>query len=322
MFYEDGWRLASTHLKWVYSPYYKASMKRTTSQTKMKGPIKVAVDRLAMEFDLQESSIFVATQGIAACAGSVLKELFGSKLCVAATDFVLHALQIFPNVDHYYLPPQCEIIGESWDSMAASVWITGIPIAAEFAMRKDIAMLRNQFGLVKDVETVLITFGGDGLRAHKHLQVLEELLASKLALQFLVLAGRNARFAQRVRHRYCQGKYKERVKVYDYREDISDFYAVADILVGKAGGLTVSEALASGLPIGIVDMLPGQEEYNVRVISDSGVGRYNRSSTDLVRWIKSVLANRGSEFFTNKINNLARPHSSIQAANLIASLPE
>ena len=38
---------------------------------------------------------------------------------------------------------------------------------------------------------------------------------------------------------------------------------VADILVSKPGGLTVSEALAKNLPMLIINPTPGQEYWNI-----------------------------------------------------------
>ena len=46
--------------------------------------------------------------------------------------------------------------------------------------------------------------------------------------------------------------------------------AAADLLVGKAGGLTTSEALARGLPMAIIEPIPGQEERNADYLLEAG----------------------------------------------------
>jgi len=46
----------------------------------------------------------------------------------------------------------------------------------------------------------------------------------------------------------------------------------SDVLVTKAGGLIVSEGLAAGLPILLIDYLPGQEEGNVRYLLSHQAG--------------------------------------------------
>ena len=46
--------------------------------------------------------------------------------------------------------------------------------------------------------------------------------------------------------------------------------AASDLVVGKPGGLTTSEALASGLVFVIVNPIPGQEERNADHLLEEG----------------------------------------------------
>jgi 1,2-diacylglycerol 3-beta-galactosyltransferase len=46
----------------------------------------------------------------------------------------------------------------------------------------------------------------------------------------------------------------------------------ADCIICKAGGLIIAEALACGLPIVLVDVLPGQEAGNARYVTQGGAG--------------------------------------------------
>jgi processive 1,2-diacylglycerol beta-glucosyltransferase len=47
--------------------------------------------------------------------------------------------------------------------------------------------------------------------------------------------------------------------------------AVADLLVGKAGGLTTSEALARGVAMALIEPVSGQEERNADRLLEGGV---------------------------------------------------
>ncbi len=60
----------------------------------------------------------------------------------------------------------------------------------------------------------------------------------------------------------------------------------ADVLVGKAGGLTVSEALAVGLPLIIYNPVPGQELYNVDFLVNFGAGLLSRDEDDVVEKVR------------------------------------
>jgi processive 1,2-diacylglycerol beta-glucosyltransferase len=48
------------------------------------------------------------------------------------------------------------------------------------------------------------------------------------------------------------------------------YMAAADLMVGKAGGLTTSEALARALPMALIEPIPGQEERNADHLLEVG----------------------------------------------------
>src|SRR2546426_7591244 len=51
---------------------------------------------------------------------------------------------------------------------------------------------------------------------------------------------------------------------------MDQYMAAADLLVGKAGGLTTSEALARALPMALIEPIPGQEERNADHLLEAG----------------------------------------------------
>jgi len=65
--------------------------------------------------------------------------------------------------------------------------------------------------------------------------------------------------------------HRARLRVVGYTQEMDQWMAASDLLVGKAGGLTVSEAMASGLPMAIVGVLPGpQEDRNAEHLIECG----------------------------------------------------
>jgi processive 1,2-diacylglycerol beta-glucosyltransferase len=63
-----------------------------------------------------------------------------------------------------------------------------------------------------------------------------------------------------------------RVAIYGFVDNIHILMAASDLMVGKAGGLACTEAMALGLPMFIVDPLPGQEEKNTEYMIAAGAG--------------------------------------------------
>jgi processive 1,2-diacylglycerol beta-glucosyltransferase len=56
-----------------------------------------------------------------------------------------------------------------------------------------------------------------------------------------------------------------------FTKQMDEYMAAADILISKPGGLTTSEAMARGLPMCVVNPIPGQEERNSDHLLEAGV---------------------------------------------------
>src|SRR5439155_22396806 len=53
---------------------------------------------------------------------------------------------------------------------------------------------------------------------------------------------------------------------------VDDLLVASDLVITKAGGLIVSESLARGTPLLVIDPIPGQEEWNADYIVSTGAG--------------------------------------------------
>jgi processive 1,2-diacylglycerol beta-glucosyltransferase len=99
------------------------------------------------------------------------------------------------------------------------------------------------------------------------------LLALGRPWQIVAVAGKSekarARLAELAR---CAPKGKEapRLLPVGFTTEMDEYMAAADLLIGKAGGLTVSEALARGVPLALVEPIPGQEERNADHLLEQG----------------------------------------------------
>ena len=71
--------------------------------------------------------------------------------------------------------------------------------------------------------------------------------------------------------RRCRRSAAVRVQPIGYTTEMDEYMAASDILLGKPGGLTTSEALARGLVFVIVNPIPGQEERNSDHLLEEGV---------------------------------------------------
>jgi processive 1,2-diacylglycerol beta-glucosyltransferase len=104
-------------------------------------------------------------------------------------------------------------------------------------------------------------------------------------VQAIVVAGRDAALAARL----CRVATGSAIRVTGYVDDVRTLMAAADLLITKAGGMTLAEALASELPLLLYGSLPGQERRNERFASRAGIALAARSRRDLARLLERAL---------------------------------
>ncbi len=104
--------------------------------------------------------------------------------------------------------------------------------------------------------------------------------------QVLVSCGRNHDLRLALKRRYGRDP---QVRVLGFTRRIPDCFAAADLLVGKPGGITATEAAACGLPLLIVDPLPGQERKNCAYLTEAGAAIEIASPARLAEALKSIL---------------------------------
>jgi processive 1,2-diacylglycerol beta-glucosyltransferase len=148
---------------------------------------------------------------------------------------------------------------------ADHIHVTGIPIDPVFAERKDKQQLRARFKLDPNMTTILVSVGGFGVGPLALL--LRSLDDMNHPAQIIVICGKNERLKQSLQSMQT----RHVMHIIGFTTEMDSYMSAADLLVGKAGGLTTSEAMAKGLVMVIVNPVPGQEERNSDHLLEEGV---------------------------------------------------
>ena len=91
--------------------------------------------------------------------------------------------------------------------------------------------------------------------------------------------------------------------------------AAADLLVGKAGGLTSSEALARHLPMALIGPIPGQEFRNADHLLEAGAAiRCNNLPAAAWKIAKLLDDPKRLEEMRNATSKMARPNAAADIA--------
>jgi processive 1,2-diacylglycerol beta-glucosyltransferase len=192
---------------------------------------------------------------------------------IVVTDYDVHAMWLCRTVDRYYVA-----IDEAAEYLARigvpreKLRVTGIPIDPLFAKPVDRAETRRTLDLDPTATMILVSAGGYGIGPVE--QLVNDLLALQRPWQIIAIAGK----AEKVRKRLEEisrsaGKLPSgapRLVAVGFTPEMDKYMAAADLLVGKAGGLTTSEALARALPMALIEPIPGQEERNADHLLEAG----------------------------------------------------
>jgi len=128
--------------------------------------------------------------------------------------------------------------------------------------------------------------GGDYAAA-----VVRQTLHMRSPFTATVVCGRNDELRQRIEQIVAPAG--DRYRVLGYTSDMPQLLREADLFVGKPGGLSASECMAAGLPMVLVNPIPGQEVRNGDYLMEQGAAtRCNTPST--IGWkIDQVLGEPG-----------------------------
>jgi len=193
-------------------------------------------------------------------------------LAVAVTDFDVHSMWLCRPVEHFFVAlDETRVHMEELGIEPHRISVTGIPIDPVFAMRKDKIEMRRRHGLDPDRTTILLSAGGFGVGPIEHL--VTSLLKMRHPAQVIAVCGRNEELKATL-DSLVAGLAPDatvRVRPIGYTTEMDEYMAASDILLGKPGGLTTSEALAKGLVFVIVNPIPGQEERNSDHLLEGGV---------------------------------------------------
>ncbi|MDD3374994.1 MAG: glycosyltransferase [Candidatus Omnitrophica bacterium] len=232
-----------------------------------------------------------------------------SKIICGVTDYDAHSIWVSQGVDRYCVA--CEHTKKTLVSLGVrseEILITGIPTDEKFSQEYDRASLCDKLGLKKDIFTVLIATGSFGIGP------IEEIIASLSGFQRVVVCGHNKSLFNRLL------KTKDDLtKVYGFIDNMNEFMAVSDAMVTKPGGLSISEALVTGLVLIFFSAIPGQETNNIKVLKEYGVGVSGVTILEMAEEIKTL--NASLEYRAKAMANikkLARPSASCDIINLIA----
>lgn len=236
-------------------------------------------------------------------------------LYVVVTDYVAHSTWFAPDVDGYFVPS--DLTRDMMMRRGAPVeriHVTGIPVGLTITENKPMTAMRERHDLPTDLP--VITLFGGGIEAERVRMIVSEMLEMNTNAVLAVVAGRNAELAEAIAD-LSDGSSMRLLKLgtIDY---VDDLVAASDLVITKAGGLIISEVLARGTPMIIIDPLPGQEEWNADLVAASGAGVQLRMA-EMVPPAAEYLINQLDQLMSmrRQAQKIGRPRAALDIAQCV-----
>lgn len=113
-----------------------------------------------------------------------------------------------------------------------------------------------------------------------------------------------------------------RTDLFGWTPRLPELMASNHLILTKAGGATIQEAIAAGTPLLINKVVPGQEEGNAELVQREKIGTLATTPKEILRTIQSTFEHRATIWsgWEQNIRNLRRPDASYRIARFVLKL--
>ncbi|WP_035053969.1 MGDG synthase family glycosyltransferase [Carnobacterium pleistocenium] len=233
------------------------------------------------------------------------------------TDFCLHTRWISDSIDYFFVA--CNSLKEELIDTGINenkITVSGIPIKEEFYSY-------DKFSMSEDITSnqtkrLLISAGAHGVL--KDLAQIIEKLKVKEDLHITVVCGSNQLLFNELMKAYQNDV---TISILGYVSNMANLMNQSDIMVTKAGGISLSEALAIRIPLVLAPAVPGQEKDNARFFEKEGMAILTKSEEEIVPAILILLKQPLlARSLTKQMENHFYPHASGLIVDRVLALIE
>lgn len=258
------------HAPSLWGAFYRATHAVKPDSTTQKFLNSLGRDELLDHLTRQNSKLVVCTYPTPAGVISTLRneDRLEVPVVTVVTDYAVHSQWVHPDVDRYLVPSESVaggLIERGIDE--TRIEVTGLPIHPKFGVTLGKSEMRQKYDLDEDRPVVLVMAGAYGVLGGV-VEVIEECVSLPERPQVLVVCGRSPKMKQHIEAKFGS----QDVRALGFVDYVDELFEAADVLITKAGGITVSEALAKKIPMIIYRPIPGQEDFNTQYLLAHGAG--------------------------------------------------
>ncbi len=291
-----AYREAAKKAPWVWGRIYNDSQKGPLAHLSSRSN-KIMAIKLWQLLREKKPDLIISTHPFSSQMCSYLrrKGKITAKIATIMTDFAPHDQWLIGSdfTDYFFVAnDKMKDYLITTNIPSDKVFVTGIPLSNRFLQSYNRKKILDSYGLVDGKKNVLFFGGGEfGLGKSKTFHIFESLIQASQDMQMIAIAGKNPKMKVRFDEIVEKKKAEKRVKVLSFTKQVPELMSISDLVVTKPGGMTTTESLASGLPMIIINPIPGQEEENAEFLENKGVGIWLKKNDDVLKIFNDLFSN-------------------------------
>jgi processive 1,2-diacylglycerol beta-glucosyltransferase len=184
-------------------------------------------------------------------------------LITIITDFGVHPFWVYRGTDMYAVASELTKQKlENQDVASKDIKVTGIPVNQAFFKSSKKMEICRKLGIDENRFTVLVVTGSFGIGP---VEKITDLLHKDA--QMLVVCARNKKLYARLKAK----KYPQ-LNLFGFVNNLEELMSIADVIITKPGGLSISELLVKEIAPIFISAIPGQETENAKNLGGWGIG--------------------------------------------------
>ena len=298
-----AYREAAKKAPWVWGRIYNDSQKGPLAHLSTRSNKIMAIKLLKLLRE-KKPDLIISTHPFSSqmCTYLKRKGKVSAKIATIMTDFAPHDQWLVgsESTDYFFVAnDKMKDYLMKKNIADKKIFVTGIPLSGRFLQKYDRKEILDNYQLEDGKRNILFFGGGEfGLGKSRTFEILDSLIKASKDMQMIAIAGKNEKMKTKFDEIVEKSDATKRVKVLSFTNQVPELMSISDLVVTKPGGMTTTESLASGLPMIIINPIPGQEEENAEFLEGKGVGIWIKKDDN----VSEILTNLFSH--PNKLNEM------------------
>ena len=238
--------------------------------------------------------------------GSINKKYgTNTKIITIITDYASHSMWLKNHKRENAFIVSNDIVKEElikYGIPEKKIYPYGIPLSSKFKKVNDPIKTKEKYK-VNNGKLTCLFFGGGSFGSSFSYSYFKQLLKENLDINIIFVAGKNEKLKEKCKDLVDENNISN-VNILGFTKDVSNLLNIADFVVTKPGGLSVTEALEMKTPMILIPGNGGQENHNAKFITKNKFGIRTNNPYSFAKAIKKIVKN--PKLIQDMANNLKK----------------